>query len=220
MNELRAQNRCFECEQEGHLSKDCPKRQQVHAPTASRAVIFNTDYESRYAITRAAVKLGLFAVQKPSDLGSGSPINDTNGQLFSRILSELKNTVPFVWDYYHVPSQNPYSSRRFDMSEFGGPDTFLLIDFHNGDKHVLTRNQLTNPAFNFLDWLFVEKCDFEAHGELLTGFERHLMRGTTPEKCSGTEHEREDISLMTLRSTPAKMSQLLQRNTAKPKDLK
>ncbi|KAJ8595886.1 hypothetical protein M405DRAFT_856895 [Rhizopogon salebrosus TDB-379] len=46
---------------------------------------------------------------------------------------------------------------RFELMEWGGPNTYLLIDRHNCDSHTVYSDQLCDSNFDISAWLVNEK---------------------------------------------------------------
>ncbi len=122
-------------------------------------------------------------IEPDSDTGSQehedlSQLRLQDVSMIDNALSQLRASVPFIYDFFNVPHHSPHDPNRFYISYFGGPDSFLLMDHHTGDDHLITREQFENSAFNFLDYILKEKarvCDM-----MLTGNEAGLRSPTPP----------------------------------------
>ena len=80
--------------------------------------------------------------------------------LWTLALAKLHGTVLLPFDDLQHPIVDPYAKDRFSFMEWGGIDTYLLRDEHDGDEHVLYYSDLVDPEFDLLHWLFTEKAKF------------------------------------------------------------
>jgi hypothetical protein len=86
--------------------------------------------------------------------------------LVAKALFELRQAVPFVFDFYNDPINDPFSATRFGMTHWTSTE-FMILDGHTNDEHVVLRSQLMDPDFDLVSWLFAEKCKIE--DQLLDG---------------------------------------------------
>lgn len=134
LDQLRAQNRCFECKLEGHISKDCPKRRRLNVGNAGKnslrvLAVLMTSTCILHPETSSLLELALIPVEEwiPSE----SYLEARDQVLIERALSVLRGAIPFVYDFFTVESNSPFSLTRFTMSGYGG-DIFLIEDWYDG----------------------------------------------------------------------------------------
>jgi len=199
MQALRDNNQCFECEQTGHVAKDCPKRHTLsHRPGSGvnslRSNAVDVDLspaEARLAALEEGSALGLFGItpmhyglptsmavaasrRAPSD-GSDDDGNDGGPALpvitslsvaspgerrsiiESHALATLHEAVPLLLDELDGPWHDPFLPDRFRLLHCGSPDTYLLIDSHQCDEHIIYYDQLCDPTFDLVAWLVDQK---------------------------------------------------------------
>ncbi|KAG1850409.1 hypothetical protein F4604DRAFT_1934407 [Suillus subluteus] len=68
-------------------------------------------------------------------------------------LSILRMAVPLPTDELHDPLYDPLGMDQFGLTNWGGPDTYLLSDKHNYDDYIVYYSQLCNPSFDIVAWL-------------------------------------------------------------------
>jgi len=88
--------------------------------------------------------------------------------LMAYTLRRLYDAAPFVNDYYTMPDNDPMSPICFDIKPLGDGE-FMLLDRHMRDTHYASHEQLMDPEFDLLSWLFLEKAEMEINGLLFQG---------------------------------------------------
>ena len=199
MQTLRDNNQCFECEQTGHMAKDCPKRHTLsHRPGSGvnslRSNAVDVDLspaEVRLAALEEGSALGLFGITPmhyglPTSMavaaaqrtkGDGSDDDgDEDGPhmpvatnlsvaspgecrsiIENHALATLHEAVPLLLDELDGPWHDPFSLDRFRLLRCSSPDTYLLIDSHQCDEHIIYYDQLCDPTFDLVAWLVDQK---------------------------------------------------------------
>ncbi|OJA13244.1 hypothetical protein AZE42_10318 [Rhizopogon vesiculosus] len=156
---LRDNNKCFECEETGHLAKDCPKHHQLpfRPPKSSTSSLRANVVEVLTAdLQTAAIQEGItnglysMAVIIP-DL---SELDVTKRLVLAqRTLVLLRMAVPLPTNELYDPVFDPYGKDRFSLSVHGGPNMYLLSDKHNCDDYIIYYEQMSDPDFDVVAWI-------------------------------------------------------------------
>ncbi|KAG0697909.1 hypothetical protein DFH29DRAFT_878387 [Suillus ampliporus] len=158
LRRLRDNNQCFECEQTGHLVKDCPQRHRLpFRPTpkvsslqASAVGVSSVDI--RNAAIEEGVASGLFGmavcISETPELRSAKHL-----VIAEQTLATLRSAVPLPTDETHSSARKPVTSDRFSLTNWGGPDTYLLHDKLDNDSFIVYYHQLCDPEFDPVPWL-------------------------------------------------------------------
>ncbi|KAG1768668.1 hypothetical protein EDD22DRAFT_843948 [Suillus occidentalis] len=155
---LRDNNQCFECEQTGHLAKDCPKRHRLpfkpspKVPSLQAHAVNISDADIISAALEEGIAHGLYG--NAVSLGNYAELDEAKRLvLVSRALATLRMAVPFPTDELEDPLYDPFGKDRFSISTHGGPDTYLLSDKHNYDDYIIYHAHLCDPEFDIVSWL-------------------------------------------------------------------
>ncbi|KAG1855335.1 hypothetical protein DFJ58DRAFT_880844 [Suillus subalutaceus] len=70
-----------------------------------------------------------------------------------RALSMLRMAVPLPTDESHDLLYDPLAPDCFQLTNWGGHETYLLSDKHNYDDYIIYYSQLCDPAFDIVPWL-------------------------------------------------------------------
>ncbi|KAF7371586.1 Transcription factor [Mycena venus] len=134
MAEFRAQGKCFTCESTEHIAKDCPKRNTLK-PTKITAATATVDLAEvdRLAKLRKLQSIGVFAVSVEEMEPSHELTRAVSNVLVARMKADLTAEVPFVFDRFDDPEDDPMREDRFGFIEtqLG----WLVCDDHNNDHH-------------------------------------------------------------------------------------
>ncbi|TFY69891.1 hypothetical protein EVG20_g2958 [Dentipellis fragilis] len=158
---LRDEGRCFQCESKDHMLKDCPEKKVAKAPKLARVSAVAVDFaavEERRAL-KAAASLGLCALAVSPPL----PLSDEEIQVREEVLTAhavctLLAAVPLTLDKrFGAAYDRVYDRDRFDLYK-NGPGEFILTDWHSCESHSLTLEQLGDPSFDIVHWLYQEKA--------------------------------------------------------------
>ncbi|KZP13652.1 hypothetical protein FIBSPDRAFT_897206 [Athelia psychrophila] len=109
-----------------------------------------TPTEVRLAALDEGSRSGLFAIS----------ITNEREDLWDVTLATICQATPFPRDQLGVTTDDAFTSDPFRSIEYGGPDSYLLIDRHNGQDHPLYRAQLIDPEFDLISHLTSEKDNF------------------------------------------------------------
>ncbi|KAJ7639601.1 hypothetical protein B0H17DRAFT_1277633 [Mycena rosella] len=90
--------------------------------------------------------------------------------LVAKMHADLRQAVPFVFDYFDDPEDDPFAEDRWNI--IPTQQGWLVCDHHTNDHHEVLRTQLLHPNFDFIMFLYNEKCKIE--DELCT--ENHPVR--------------------------------------------
>ncbi|KAG1828498.1 hypothetical protein EV424DRAFT_1536517 [Suillus variegatus] len=162
IRKLRDLNQCFECEQTGHLAKDCPKRHRLPPHNSPRVgtlrsnAVGITSADIRSAAINEGNAQGLygFAIDIPKSANSlAEPGISEHLLVVHRAITTLKLAVPFPTDELSDLLYDPFGPDRFCLTNWGGPDTYLLSDKHNYDEYIVYYSQLRDPGFDITSWL-------------------------------------------------------------------
>ena len=173
LKRLREEGRCFNCESPDHLAKDCPTRHNMKPPMTLNSMELMSPNEVRLAALSEGAQLGLFHADiepmngQYSNEGPSDARRARRDALWKLALAKLYNAIPLPFDELVNPESDPYALDRFSFAEYGGIDTYLLSDGHNGDGHVLYYSDLADPYFDLLHWLHAEKS--KIFDELIRG---------------------------------------------------
>ncbi|KAJ7436298.1 hypothetical protein B0H11DRAFT_2256294 [Mycena galericulata] len=170
MNEYRAQGKCFTCAETGHLSKDCPKNNQLRPKQRVGAAAVSFEEIERLRVLKEAQKLGVFAVKVENIEITPEHRQAIDDVLVAKMYWDLRREVPFVFDYFGDPEDDPLAEDRFNIIET--QEGWLVCDHHTNDHHEVLRSQLLDPKFDFIMYLYNEKWAREE--ELYT--EHHPVR--------------------------------------------
>jgi len=117
--------------------------------------------EVRLAALNEGTQLGLFEMNvgytRYENAGSMDVRLARRELLWKLALVKLHNAIPLPFNKLDDPDSDTFAVGRFSLSEYGGTDTYLLADEHNGDSHVLYYSDLADPNFDLLHWLHIEK---------------------------------------------------------------
>ncbi|KAG1840510.1 hypothetical protein F4604DRAFT_1690746 [Suillus subluteus] len=108
------------------------------------------------AICHAAIKEGVanglygMAVSLSE---STDPSTDNHLPTVEKALALLRRGVPLLTDEIHNPLYNPYAIDRFTLENWGGSETYLLLDKHNYDSYIVYYAQISDPDFDAVAWL-------------------------------------------------------------------
>ena len=78
---------------------------------------------------------------------------------WARALSQLYDNVPLAFDLLEGYRTDPFSPNQFSLTEYGGINTYLLMDDHTLVTYVLTCEQLIDPAFDLIHWLHIQQSE-------------------------------------------------------------
>ncbi|KAJ7921742.1 hypothetical protein B0H13DRAFT_2318061 [Mycena leptocephala] len=73
--------------------------------------------------------------------------------------ADLCDQVPFVFDYFGDPDDDPLAEDRFTVVPT--QEGWLVCDAHTDDDHEILRSQLLDPDFDFIMFLYNEKWKIE-----------------------------------------------------------
>ncbi|KAF9234317.1 hypothetical protein BU15DRAFT_79141 [Melanogaster broomeanus] len=151
---------CFECGSKDHMVKDCPERHTKKPPSSSlRSATVDVDEieHLQSLLVRAAQSLGLvmLEVSKYTETVEERSLKDQI--LVDSTLARLFQAVPLALDEEHNPRVSPYSEDRFSMLRITN-EPFILTDWHTSETHELFREDLMNPSFDVVHWLFKQKA--------------------------------------------------------------
>ena len=137
MADYRAQGKCFECGDTGHLSKDCLKHTRAHPPmnlrSASTSVHPPVD-TTRYDSLHVATSMGLLSISLDISRDSTDLYVAVNDVLIAHTLHKLHNAAPFVQDLPSQSSDDPMSPTHFHM-ELVENNEFKISDAHSRDTY-------------------------------------------------------------------------------------
>ena len=91
-----------------------------------------------------------------TDLNLAAP-GERRSLIENHALSILHEAVPLLLDELDSPMHDPFSPDRFRLLRHGSPDTYLLIDSHQCDEHIIYYDQLCDPTFDLVAWLVDQK---------------------------------------------------------------
>ena len=130
-------------------------------PMTLNSVELMSPNEVRLAALNEGTQLGLFEMNpgntRYANTGSMDVRLARREVLWRLALAKLHNAIPLPFDELDDPDSDPFAVDRFSLSEYGGTDTHLLADEHNGDSHVLYYSNLADRDFDLLHWLHIEK---------------------------------------------------------------
>ncbi|KAG2339119.1 hypothetical protein BDR05DRAFT_1003662 [Suillus weaverae] len=155
---LRENDQCFECEQKGHLAKDCPKRHKLpyqpsnHTNRIHASTIGISDDTIRHAAIKEGIASGLFRMAV-NLLDPDEPDREDHSLIIQQTLLALRKGVPLPMDEIVDPLYDPYAIDRFTLENWGGPNTYLLSDKHNYDSYIIYFDQLKDDQFDTVAWL-------------------------------------------------------------------
>ncbi|KAJ6631648.1 hypothetical protein B0H10DRAFT_1938479 [Mycena sp. CBHHK59/15] len=180
----QAQGKCFTCASTEHMSKDCPKRSQLKPKVGVASATVDFAEVERLRNLKAAQSLGIFVVDVVQVQPDAAHISAINEVLVAKMYSELYTAVPFVFDHFNDPDNSPFAENRFKIIEtqLG----WLICDRHTDDDHEVLRTQLLDSGFNFIEWLYMEKCKVEDEIRL----RRDWVHTASAEMASDGSHER------------------------------
>jgi hypothetical protein len=75
------------------------------------------------------------------------------------VLSQLYDNVPLAFDLLEGYRTDPFSPNRFTIIEYGGLDTYLLVDDHTLVTYILMREQLIDPEFDLIHWFHIQQSE-------------------------------------------------------------
>ncbi|KAG0696473.1 hypothetical protein DFH29DRAFT_1004549 [Suillus ampliporus] len=140
LKHLRENNQCFECEQTGHMAKDCPKhhrlpfKPQAKVSSLQSSAVGITNADIRSAALEEGLANGLYGMAISSSFDPDSTA--------TRHLIAADRTLAHL-----------YRANRFTLLNWGGPDTYLLKDKHNDDSYIIYYEQMSDPEFDPAIWL-------------------------------------------------------------------
>ncbi|KAG2133736.1 hypothetical protein DEU56DRAFT_913853 [Suillus clintonianus] len=145
---LRERDLCFECEQKGHMAKDCPRRHKLPYRPGTKldslrsSAVGVTSADIRTAAIEEGVVRGLYGMA--IQVSTNPELDDARHSLVvERSLALLRLAVPLPTDELVDPIYDPFALDRFTLDHWGGPDTYLLSDKHNYDSYIVYYDQLS-----------------------------------------------------------------------------
>ena len=159
---LRAEGKCFICEETNHIERNCPKRWQTkdkrRIPHMQLNAIGMSPAEVRLAALEEGTELGLFTLglthSETPDLQQAK-----QDLVKARALSILYDAVPLTLDQEINPGNSLFQPGRFTLEDYGGPETYLLSDNFTLDTHIIYYEDLVDPNFDIVSWLHLRKAE-------------------------------------------------------------
>ncbi|KIM76140.1 hypothetical protein PILCRDRAFT_798107 [Piloderma croceum F 1598] len=122
--------------------------------------------ELKLAALSEGKEMGLFVLGNESHLLEHEPAEHSHefqsslrDVLWARALSQLYDNVPLAFDLLEGYCTDPFSPDRFTIIEYGGFDTYLLVDDHTLVSYIITRDQLTDPEFDLIHWFHIQQSE-------------------------------------------------------------
>lgn len=134
---LRDKGKCFLCESADHIARNCPKMMNKKLPLSLNSMGLMSAAEIRLAALEEGTDLGLFGVAIPDwplksrDSAKVEHRLKHRDVLWRLSLAKLHEALPLPFDHLDNPIKDPFTLDRFSFREYGGYDTFLLIDKHD-----------------------------------------------------------------------------------------
>ncbi|KAK7012675.1 hypothetical protein R3P38DRAFT_3364494 [Favolaschia claudopus] len=171
MAEYRAQGKCFTCGEKEHLSKDCPKNNELKPKGGMTAATISFAEVDRLQGLREAVDFGVFSMKIEPVQFTAEHLRAIDDVLVAKMYADLRQAVPFVFDYFDDDEDSPFDLDRFNITPT--QHGWLIWDHHNNDDHEVLRTDLLNPDFDLIDFLVSQK--WKIQDLLCTANHRHRV---------------------------------------------
>lgn len=143
---LRDEGKCFLCESSQHLARDCPQSTTKKPPAGLHAMRLGmmSPVEVRLAALEEGTRAGLFSLipEKPQ-----SKLEERS-VLWEVAIATIRQALPLPWDELTGDAESAFDTNRFWLTEYGGLDSYLLLDRYDKQEYPLSRDQLVDPGFD------------------------------------------------------------------------